>query len=313
MAGEGGITRRAPVPRRVPAQPHTVGLVEEERIQPDGTIHHGILVSAEFPTALHGVYQFSIWVRHVGGAAEDWNEIVTTKHLPILIRDPRFAADTSWRVAVLGVSAEGRSVEPEGGVNAEITLDGKGRQPPDVSGFGAKIHHGSVLFDWTPLSAGWTDVLGYEIRSGTTGWLSATHVIKVATANRRHTPVPRPVCPGSTFYIKALTRTEYYSENEGTTTLTAAEAAGVDAHSPVDPQEVTVTAGSKTVTVTTVAPYDSTPFLTGSSSSAAGQLPRFHSFVQNGDLTWSCTMKISDAAATGGETFHVHAAGPYTA
>lgn len=312
MATNAERTTTAPNPRRAPPVAVSVSAQHETMFSPDGTSYDGLRVSGIVPTVPDVVYE--VWAKPTAGGHESWQHIGTGRTLPIYVRDPKVLATTaSVTIALVIASALGVNVGPEGSTQATLTF-GTGSLPEDVTGFTAVIEGGQVLFKWTRIDADINpDVLGYEIRAGTTGWSSATLVGFVCPVLRDWFSVPRSKATGTAFYIKARTRLGAYSSAVGSATLSAAGATCIDNDSMVGYQEVTIVGGASTVTVTTKCPYPGgAPYITVTGSTSTGRQLSFNTsgYSVNGDLTYSFTLRASARApAAGSWTVHVHEAG----
>lgn len=304
--------RNRPLPERRAIIPpvHSVTLTNEERYTVDGTRMCGVRVDAIPSTYFDGIYE--VWWRASSPNAQakeaEWQHIATGRTFPIHVNDPAWWSQDDGLVvdiAVVTVTSFGNTIGPDGSPQASITMPvgGEGEVlPPDVADFDAEIHQGNVYFSWTPVNPQVSDVMKYEIRSGSTGWSSGSFVAAVGPRNRRRHPVPRPNAPGSTFMIKAVTYSEVYSKNEDTATLTAIEQQEADEVNTGACQEVTIPAGSSTVTVTTRAPWSGAPCVSTTASDGSIQFFGVESFSQNGDGTWSFTLMASSVSVSGSET-----------
>jgi hypothetical protein len=263
------------------------------------------MVSAETPT-VPDVGEYAVHVQHTDANADDWWHAGNTRKLPFIVRDPRLVEGQSYRFTVVARSTLGSGIAPAAAPSATVTLNGNGLVPEDVTGFTAITDEGWILFAWTALGHDANaDVVGYEIRAGATGWLSATFVAFKSGLGSTWIAVPRSRATGTSFYCKARTTTDVYSAAVASATLSAANATEADNTSPVGYQDVTVLAGATTVTVTTRATYTATPFIVcehRQTGATALGIYKHHvyGFSVNGDNTYSFTLKISDAAPTGG-------------
>lgn len=292
---------------------HTIAVREQRAFGPDGSTLWGAIVEGILPT-FYDVGWIDVYARFQGAATGDWMHVGRGRQFPLTVRHDIFRfRDEAIEVTAALVSVLGATLGPDGSPSVVVTLaNGSDLSPdvlpPDVSGFVVDPVMGGVLFTWTPITDR-PDVLGYEIRAGATGWLSATVVTACAPVNCPCIWVPRSRATGTSFYIKAKTRSEIYSNAVATATLTAAEGACLDAESAVGYQEVTIAAGGTSVSVTTVCPYTNAPYLVAGSSSARGLTFGWGTWAQNGDNTWTATLYASAVAPTGGWLVILHEAG----
>ena len=306
MATNAERTTIAPNPRRAPPVAVSVSAMHETMFSADGTSYDGVRVTGIVPTIPDVVYE--VWAKPTDGGNESWQHIGSGRTLPLYVRDPKILATVaSVTIALVIASALGVSVGPEGSTQTTLTFT-TGSLPEDVTGLTAVVDTGQVLFAWTALdSAINPDVLGYEIRAGTTGWSSATFVGFVCPVLRNWFLIPRSQATGTGFYIKARTRLGAYSATPGSATLSAVGAACADAESMVEPSEQQIPAGLREATITTVCAYATAPFFTFGSAnpSTAPQSKRTvlynsSNYVQNGNLTWSFTLRASARAPAAG-------------
>lgn len=303
-------TLTVPNPQAAPGVAHSIALSESANVNPDGTVVHGVWLDGVVPTTPDTYYE--AWVKITGDETDDWVHAGTTRSLPMLVQSPLFMKGGAYTVALVICSWLGRTVGPEGSTSATITLAGTGMLPSDVTGFSVTVENGQLLFSWTAVSSDLNpDVVGYEIRAGSTGWSSATVVGCFAPRCRPWALVPRSKAAGTSFYIKAQTRLGDYSSGVATATLSSASATCIDNDSTVGYQEVTIVGGARTVTVTTRCPYAAAPYLTATASVNGRSLAlTTYTYAQNPDLTWTCTLRASaNAPAAGSWTVHVHEAG----
>ena len=300
--------------RGIPPDISRLAVRDDIAAWPDGTVRSGILVTFQKPT-YYDIAGCDIWYRPSLDATDPtaWTYSGRTRDTSHKIASDLLEAATSYEVAVCPVSLLGASKAPTAAVRATITFNGIGGIPNDIAGFDVATDKGDVYFTWTA-NLIHTDIAGYEIRAGATGWLSATVVGVFGPRTRNFAKVPRVRATGTSFYIKAITTTLVYSSAVGTATLTAAEGTELDNTSVVGYQDVTVLAGATTVVVTTKATYTAEPFITveqkQSGATALGIYKHhIYNFVLNGDSTYSFTLKISDTAPTGGVKLSVHEAG----
>lgn len=306
---EGRRDQPAPDKRAVPPPVHEMSAVEETRWGYDGSRFLGLWVTGVAATAFKGV--FEVWIQPDDALTTDrWEHIASSATLPIFASSPFIIDGQGYRVALVTRSRWGNSAGPEGSPSATVTIAGGNERPPAVTGFTASVDRGDVLFDWTPIIeqqdyANRRDILKYEIRAGT-GWQSATEVGVFGPVNRRWGRAPRSKATGTTFLIKAITRSEVESEDApASATITAAEGACADAASPVATQEVSIPSAATSVTVTTICPYSAAPRVQFTPGDDVASLPIVDrvTMSQNGDNTWSFTLYATATAPTAGWIF----------
>ncbi len=303
--------QRVPDIRKAPPPVTSVSALEVLGHQPDGTADYGILVTWVDPT-YYGVTAVDIWYQDSSAGTAEWMYAGRSKRSPFHVLPLGMVAGETYRIAVATVSALEATDGPDDSPQTTITLRGEDPKPPTVAGFAVADLGASLLFSWTPVSSDLSFVMGYELRYGSTGWTSATAIGKVGPRNTPFWPVPRHLAPGTSFYLKAVSYAEVYSATVSTATLAAADETSVDAASPgTYYQEVDVTAGNQSQTVTTKGQFSAAPILTVAGN-VAGLDGSFDgtTFAQNGDGTWSATAYLDDPAPTGGGLLGVIEAGP---
>ncbi len=238
--------QRRPDPRRVPPPVNSVAATPDVQNNPDGHSTIGIAVSWVAPT-YYGKVPVDVWYQTADGGTNEWQYAGRTRSSPYLIRGNDLSLNQEYRVAVATVSPMEVTIGPENSPSDTVTLTEGSQQPPDVSGFTVVDYGDQLLFQWTPVDSDvYPYVMGYEIRHGSTGWSSATFVTKAGLRNTPWWPVPRPLAPGTTFYIKAVSYAEVYSASPGSATLSSADEASVDAAGAAPYfQEVTITGGRR--------------------------------------------------------------------
>lgn len=303
-------TRTVPNPRRSAPLVHLVNVQQARGFRIDGSRGADLIVDAVVPT-YYGVQHYEVYARIQGGITGDWVCLGKCRRFPMYVSHPiaQLIGET-LDISVVLRSAFGPSQGPDGGTSTTITIARTGPTPADVTGFTAAPEAGGILFTWTPIDGTERpDVAGYEIRAGSTGWSSATLVGAIAPVNAPMLWVPRSQAPGTSFYIKAKTKTEIYSASPATATITSAQGDCLDNESMLGYQEVTVTAGASSATVTTVCPYDAAPYPVGGPSADVAFKPSFGTWSQNGDDTWSATMYIPYTSPSGGTLVMLHEGG----
>src|SRR3990167_9021615 len=169
-------TLTTPNPRNAP--PECVGVTVEESAtpNPDGTVLWGANVTALAPT-YYDVDRYEVYARPSGGEVGDWHLVGWGRTFAILCQSQLFVKSQAYDFALVGVSILGATVGPDGVTAVALTFAGTGLPPNDVAGFAAAADQGGVRFSWTGVNEDTNpDVLGFEIRAGATGWLSATKV-----------------------------------------------------------------------------------------------------------------------------------------
>jgi len=304
--------QRVPDPRKVPPPVSNVGANESFHTLPDGTTLFGIDVTWIAPT-YYGNVTVDVWYQLSGEGTAAWMYAGRTRRSPFKIQGADLTPGQTFVVAVCTVSAVEMTIGPDASPQATVTLAQGSLQPPDITGFTVIDYGPDLLFQWTPVNSdAYPYVMGYEIRAGATGWSSATFVAKAPLRNTPWWPVPRPLAPGTSFYLKAVSYAEVYSATPASASLAAEDATSVDAASTgTYYQEATIAAGTQSVTYTSKGQFASAPYF-GIAASVAGYGGTFDgtTFSQNGDGTWSATLYGDDVAPAGGATILALEAGP---
>lgn len=185
-----------------------IQLTERLVLKADGTVESAIDVwfTPPSPTSIHVFYKSArVYLSDNGGIAYRFIAETQGGHVPII---GDLVDGTTYKVAIVSVTQDGKSTALSSAPTASLTLIGKSASPDDVAGFLLNQMRDRLKFSWTKNAD--VDLSGYEIRRGQS-WESG-EIVAAQLKSTNFTDFNLREGSSQSYWIKAVDTSGNYSE-----------------------------------------------------------------------------------------------------